>query len=161
MGVSTIDGTLEEAVLRRAVGKVRIYDRLKFRLADGSEKSIAKSIVDGDVGAALVPGTSGRFYLFTAFDHRGLHGIRDSQGNCVFGYPSNNEKAALISAILGFVLVAIAILVYGGISLLGLGVMILGIVGYILTRKTRAEATAQFEADNAYRPGGTTTAAQA
>ena len=57
MGVSTIDGTLEEAVLRRAVGKVRIYDRLKFRLADGSEKSIAKSIVDGDTPRRAGPAT--------------------------------------------------------------------------------------------------------
>jgi hypothetical protein len=151
MGVSTIDGTLEEAVLRRAVGNIRIYDRLKFRLADGGEKSVAKSIVDGSVGAHLVPGASGRFYLFTAFDHRGLHGIRDTGGHAVFGYPRNNEKAMLISAIMGLVLIVLTIIAFGGLSFLGLGVMILGIIGYVLTRRTRAEATAQFEADSAWR----------
>jgi hypothetical protein len=96
MAVSYIDGTLEQAELKRAPLNLRIYKQLTFRLRDGRERTILKAIVDAKVAALLEPGVSGRFYLFTAPDHRGVHGIRDDQGRAVFAFPRNNERAMLI-----------------------------------------------------------------
>jgi hypothetical protein len=154
MAVSTIDGRIEEAVLKRAVKNLRIYERIKFRLPDGSEKSIAKAQVDAAVAEHLIPGSSGRFYLFTAFDHRGIHGFRDASGTAVCVYPQNNEKAALISGGVGLALFLVNLLARDAISFLGIGLMILGPVTYFIYRSTRVEATGQFEADSRFRPAG-------
>ena len=69
MGVSTIDCTLEEVHLKTARRNVRVYKQLKFRLTDGRERTVVKAIVDAEVAEALLPGTSGRFYLFQQIDH--------------------------------------------------------------------------------------------
>ena len=158
MGVSTIDGTLEEAVLKRVRRNLRVYERLTFRLRDGTTKSVGKSIVDAPVAERLVPGTSGRFYLFTAIDHRGVHGIRDSAGQSVFGFPTNNEKATLWIIPVMLVLIALMLMIerIPGLAVLAL---IISVPAYFFYRHTRLEATKQFEADAAFRaPASSTTA---
>jgi hypothetical protein len=150
MGVSTIDGTLEEAVLKRVRRNLRVYERLTFRLADGSTRSIAKSIVDAPVAERLLPGTSGRFYLYTAIDHRGLHGLRDATGQAVFSYPTNNEKALLVVMPILLLWIVVALVLQGGIPILGALVLLVSIPFYFLYRATRMEARRQFEADSAF-----------
>jgi hypothetical protein len=147
MAVSTIDGTLESAVLKRVRGKVRVYERLTFKLADGSAKSIAKAIVHQDVAAALVPGTTGRFYLFTTIDQRGVHGVRDDKGHSVFAYSKMNETAMLWTTGISVLLVLIWLL-QDKLSILGVILFVLSIPGYFLYRKVRLEAERQFQADN-------------
>ena len=51
-----------------------------FRLDDGSTKTWAKAVVMNNVADLLKPGTRGRFYLYTAIDHRGVHGVRTDDG---------------------------------------------------------------------------------
>lgn len=151
MAVSTIDGTLAEAKLKTARRNLRIYEYLKFRLADGSEKTVAKSIVDAEVAALLEPGTSGRFYLYTAIDHRGIHGVRAADGRTAFKYPKNNETAMLIVAGIG-VLLLLLNLAMDRLSIWGLLCIVLGVPGYLLYRSTRGTAERQWEADGGYRP---------
>jgi hypothetical protein len=152
MGVSTIDGTLEEAVLKKVRRNLRVYDRLTFRLADGDTRSVAKAIVDAPVAERLLPGTSGRFYLYTAIDHRGLHGLRDAEGHSVCSYPTNNEKALLVVMPILLLWIVVAIVLQGGIPILGGLVLLISVPFYFLYRSTRMEARRQFEADEAWSP---------
>lgn len=146
MATSIIDGTLEAADLKRVRGKTRVYSSLTFRLRDGSPKSIAKAIVHEDVAALLEPGTSGRFYLYTAIDHRGMHGVRDDRGRSVFAISKVNEYAMLWTMVIGIVLVGLY-LTDDKISIWGLLCIVLGVPLYFLYRQTRAEATRQYERD--------------
>ena len=145
MAVSVIEGTLEEAVLKRVRGKTRIYQSLKFRLRDGSHRSIAKAIVHEDVAALLEPGTSGCFYLYTAIDHRGISGVRDDRGRQVFAVSKVNEYAMMATAGIGIAL-TLFYLTDNKVSIWGLLCIVLGIPGYFLYRQVRAEATRQYEA---------------
>lgn len=150
MGVSTIDGTLEEAVLKKVRRNLRVYERLTFRLADGGTRSIAKAIVDAPVAERLVPGTTGRFYLYTAIDHRGVHGLRDSAGHSVCSYPTNNEKALLVVTPLLLLMVVIMLVVRGGLMILPTLVLLISIPFYFVYRSTRLAAQRQYDADGGY-----------
>ena len=147
MGVSTIDGTIEAVVLKRARRNVRIYERVTFRLADGSSKSIAKAVVEAKVAELLMPGTSGRFYLYTGFDHRGIHGVRDAQGRAVFGFAKANETAMLVVVIIALAMVGAYLAILDALSIWGILLLILGVPAYFLYRRTRLEAERQFQAD--------------
>lgn len=146
MGVSSIDGTLEEAHLKRARRNLRIYDQLKFRLADGGTKTVAKAVVDEAVAELLLPGTSGRFYLYTAIDHRGVHGVRAENGRSAFKYPRNNEIAMLAVAGIGLALILFN-LAMDRLSIWGLLCLVLGALGYFLYRATRSAAEGQYAGD--------------
>jgi hypothetical protein len=146
MATSIIDGTLEAADLKRVRGKTRVYSSLTFKLRDGSPKSIAKAIVHEDVAALLQPGTSGRFYLYTAIDHRGIHGVREDGGRSAFAISKVNETAMLCTIVVGVILVGLY-LTDDKISIWGLICIGLGIPLYFLYRNTRTEATRQYERD--------------
>lgn len=151
MAVSFIDGTLEQAELKRAPLNLRVYKQLTFRLRDGRTHVINKAIVDAKVAALLEPGVSGRFYLFNAPDHRGIHGIRDSTGRAVSAFPRNNERAMLIVSIMGIVLLGatLAMDMLSGWALITVGI---GVPFYIIFRSTRIAAERQFEGDSGYTP---------
>ncbi|HEV2866065.1 MAG TPA: hypothetical protein VGX37_06085 [Allosphingosinicella sp.] len=149
MAVYTIDGTLEEAVLKRVRRNLRVYERLTFRQRDGTTKSIAKAVVDARVAERLLPGTSGRFYLYTAIDHRGVHGIRDDSGRAIFGYPMNNEKAMIWTIPIMVVMIALLMMV-GKIPLLAVLALIISVPAFFFYRRTRMEATKQFQGDSGY-----------
>ena len=149
MGVSTIDGTLEEAVLKRVRRNIRVFERLTFRLRDGTTKSVAKAVVDAPVAERLVPGTSGRFYLYTAIDHRGVHGVRADDGQSVYGYPKNNEKIMLVMIPLLVVWIAIGIAMIQDAPLLPTILLLLSVPFYFIYRNTRLQAQRQYDADSA------------
>jgi hypothetical protein len=115
-------------------------------LPDGSDKTIVKAVVDAKVAQLLQPGTAGRFYVYNAVDHRGIHGVRDELGHAAFGYPRNNEKAMLVVAILGAVITVLllAIDMFSGWAILCLAI---GLPFYFIYRSTRIEAERQFQAD--------------
>ncbi len=154
MGVSIIEGTIESADLRRKAARVRIYRSIVFRLADGETRTIAKPIAHPDVAEYLQPGASGRFYLFTSIDHRGLHGVRTAAGAAAYAYPRNNEVVGLVLFLIAILWVGAGILVFQGLPILGTIVLILGALVWIVNRRLRGEAQRQFEADSGYRPAG-------
>ncbi len=152
MGVSILDGTIEEAVLKRSVRNIRIFRHVRFRLRDGGTKSVAKPIVDASVAHLLQPGTSGRFYLYTSIDQRGIHGVRDDQGHAEFGFPRNNEIAMLVIMLINLVWVSVALVAMGGVPILGTILLVLSGPYYFYLRKLRADARRQFEGDSQYAP---------
>ena len=148
MAVSIIDGTIESMVLKKVRQNVRVYETISFRLDGGGSQSVAKAIVEGKVAERLEPGVSGRFYLYKAIDHRGIHGLRDKEGRTVFGYSSMNERAMLVTIAIGLVLTILYAALLDRISLWGPLLLVLGVPGYFLYRGTRIEAESQFRADN-------------
>jgi hypothetical protein len=152
MGTRTIDGTLEAVWLKRRRSSLAIYDRLQFRLADGRQVDVGKSIAAPAVADGLVPGTSGRFYLYEAIDHKGVHGLRDACGGAVYAFPTVNETAMGIVAALNVLWLAASVLLTDRIPLLPLFVAAIAVPGYILYRGTRLEARRQFDRDAGYAP---------
>ncbi len=152
MATSTIDGTIEEVVLRRRRSLGSIYDRIKFRLDDGSTRTWAKAHVMNNIGDLLVPGTRGRFYLFTAIDHRGVSGIRTDDGREAFGVARLNEQVGMWLVIVNILLTILYITVLDGISILALILIVLGVPMFFLYRQNRLDAEKAFRADAGYRP---------
>jgi hypothetical protein len=152
MGVSVIDGTIEEVVLRRRRKLGSVYDRVVFRLDDGSTKTWGKSVVWNEVADHLKPGLRGRFYLYTAIDHRGIHGIRTAGGQEVYGFGKVNEIVSIVIFVTMALLVAISVATMGDAPLLATILLVLSIPMYILYRGTRVQAERQFRADTGFLP---------
>ena len=148
MAVSIIDGTIEAMVLKRVRQNVRVYERIDFRLDGGGTSSITKAVVEAKVAERLEPGVSGRFYLYKAIDHRGIHGLRDKEGRALFGFSSMNERAMLVTIAIGTVLTILYVALLDKISLWGPLLVVLGVPGYFLYRSTRVDAESQFRGDN-------------
>ncbi len=146
MGVSIVDGTIEEAVLKKARSNLRIYQYIKFRQQDGETMTVMKPIVDASVAELLTPGTSGRFYLFTQIDHRGIHGVRTNDGREVGKFPKNNETGMIVVGVMGLVMLAVSFAI-DRINGWGFICVLLGFPGYILYRSTRSIGERQFAED--------------
>ena len=152
MATSTIDGTVEEAVLKRRRPRASFYERITFRLDDGSTRTWAKAHVGNEVAALLSPGTRGRFYLFTAIDHRGISGVRTEDGREVFAFNRMNEYAGLGIFISMTILTIIYVTLLQKISILSLVLAVLGLPMFFLYRQTRVDAEKAFRADSGFRP---------
>lgn len=158
MAVRTIDGTIEEVELkaRRKLGSV--YSRILFRLPDGGSETVGKSIVWNNVADRLKPGTSGRFYLYSAMDHRGIHGIRTVEGDEVFGFGKQNEIVAIAVLVMAALTVYLTMDSAGEsifqrfIWLISVLLLVAGGPMYLAYRHTRVQAERQFQADQGYRP---------
>ncbi len=152
MATSTIDGTIEEAVLKRRRSQGGFYERIKFRLDDGSTRTWARAHVMSNVGDLLVPGTRGRFYLFTAIDHRGVSGVRTDDGREAFGVARLNEQVGMWLVIVNIALTILYVAVLDGVSILALILIVLGVPMFFLYRQNRLDAEKAFKADTGYRP---------
>lgn len=153
MPTSIIDGSIEAADLRRAKGGATVFRSVTFQQTDGATRTIRNAVVKDNVAAELVPGARGRFYLYNAFDLKGVHGVRTADGRDVYGFAGNNQRIFLILGIFNLVWIAFTIAVRGGIPLLGAALFVLSVVGYIFMDKGQREAQAQFDGDAGYRPG--------
>jgi hypothetical protein len=155
MATSIIDGTIEEAVLKNRKRLGSRFDKVVFRLDDGGTKTWTRAVVMNNVAELLRPGTRGRFYLFTAIDHRGIHGVRTAGGREEFGVTRVNELAGLWISILNALVLVLYVAVldrYSWTFWLALVLMVLGVPMYLAYRHTRLEAERHFAADAGYRP---------
>jgi len=151
MPTSTIDGRIEAADLRRAKGGATIFRSITFQQDGVGTRTIRNAVVKDNVAAELVPGASGRFYLYNAFDLKGVHGVRTTGGRDVYGFAGNNQKIFLILGIFNIIWIIFMIAVRGGVPLLGAALLVLSIVGYIFMGKGQREAQEQFDGDAGYR----------
>jgi hypothetical protein len=150
MSTSIIDGTVEEATFKRKFTNMQVWGPLKFRLNDGSSKTLDKVILHADLAPYIVPGNSGRFYCYAAIDHRGIHGVRTSEGQAVYAFAKNNEISGIACAVVGLFITVMYIAFMDGVSIWGLICILLGVPLYFLYRQTRLDAEKQFDADSAY-----------
>lgn len=152
MAVSIIDGTIEEVELKRRRKLASVFSRILFRLPDGSAKTWGKSVVWNDVADRLRPGTKGRFYLYTAIDHRGIHGVRTADGDEVYGFGRVNEYVSIGVFVVSALTVALSVLALDSLPLLAAILLVLSVPMYLLYRNTRVQAERQFRDDSGYRP---------
>jgi hypothetical protein len=151
MAQSIIDGIVEEAVIRRRRAKMSIYDRILFRLDDGSPKTWTKAVVMNNVGDLLSPGTRGRFYAVSAIDHRGISGVRTDDGREAFGVSRVNEIAGIAIAISMTLVTVLYVTLLNKVSFLCLFLAVVSVPMFFLYRQTRLDAEKAFQADAGYR----------
>ncbi len=147
MGVSTVDGSIEKVELKRKRRDIGIYKEIVFREKDGGTRTIKNAVVKDPLNAEMVAGNSGRFYLFTAFDLKGVHGVRKADGTALSAFPGNNAFIFALVAVINIAWIVLRALTDGGVPLLGVGLAILGIVGYVVMRGGLRAAQAQFDGD--------------
>jgi hypothetical protein len=152
MATSSLDGVVEEAVIRRRRSQGSFYERIRFRLDDGSTRTWAKAHVMNNVGDLLLPGTRGRFYLYTAIDHRGVSGVRTADGREAFGVARVNELVGLWIVIVNLLLTVMYVAFMDSISVLALILIVLGVPMFFLYRQNRLDAEKAFNADAGFRP---------
>ena len=154
MSTSIIDGTVAEAVPGRSRRGTTVFKSLIFRLDDGSSRTVKKAIVKDPVTAELVPGAKGRFYLFEAFDIRGVHGVRTPDGREVHAFPNTNQKLFLLVGVINLLWIGLKVAVDAEIPLLGVALLILAVLGWYYMGKGQTEANRQFEGDKGYSSSG-------
>ena len=152
MGTSTIDGTVAAVEMGRSARGLSIFKSIRFQLTDGSSRTITKAVARTPIADQLTPGSSGRFYLFTGFDLKGVHGIRKADGTTICEFPGNNVRLFLILGIINVLWIILRLSTDGQLPLLAVALIILSIVGYVLLSKTQREAKQQFADDAAFRP---------
>ena len=152
MATTIIDGTIEEAVIKRRRKLGSVFTRILFRLDDGTTKTWAKAVAANDVADALKPGTRGRFYLYTAMDHRGIHGLRTADGREIYGFGKQNEIVSLVIFVVSALTVGLSVMALGDAPLLAAILLVLSVPMYFLYRRTRVQAEGQFQGDAGYRP---------
>jgi hypothetical protein len=150
MSTSIIDGTITEADPGRSRRGMTLFKTIRFELADGSIRTLAKAVVSQAVADELKPGAKGRFYQFNAFDTRGIHGVRTPDGRAVYAFPANNEKLFLALGIINLVWVVTMLVLRGGIPLLGAALLVLCGAGWFFMNQGRGEAKRQFDGDAGY-----------
>lgn len=155
MKSEVIEGTLQNAFLRKSSSKVTLYESIDWLLSDGSTRRIEKIAVAPAVAEGLSPSMQGRFYTYQAIDHSGLTGVRTRNGRAAFAMPSGNEKIMLVAAIGGALWFTSVLLTRGSVALFGLAMAVLGGYFYFSYRKLRIEIRARFDADAAYAPTST------
>lgn len=149
MSVSAIEGTLEAVTVKRRASKVWRLGDIKIRRADGGETALGMAVATPEVAAALQPGVRGRFYLYKAIDHQGIHGVRPEGGALVAQFPRTNETLMAVLFVINLVVVAAMLALDDRLPLLAL--LLLPFTGtlFFVYRKTRLEAEAQLAADGA------------
>jgi len=151
MSTSTIDGTVAEVVPGRRSRGIAVLKTIRFDLADGASRTVTKAIVKQEIADELVPGAKGRFYLYNAFDMRGIHGLRTADGREIYGFPTNNQRLFLVLGILNLIWVVTMLVLRGGIPLLGAAVLVLCAAGWYFLGRGQVEAKKQFDGDAGHR----------
>lgn len=153
MTTSIIDGRVEAADLKRTKGGVSVFRSLTFQPDAGPTRTIKNAVVKDNVASELVPGTAGRFYIYNAFDLKGVHGVRTRDGRATYGFATNNKKIFLIVGIVNIAWIALRVFVIDGqVPLLAILLMILSVAGFTFMSKGEKDAKAQFDGDAGYAP---------
>lgn len=150
MGTSIVDGTIESIEAGRKNKRIAVFKTIVFRETGGETRTIKKAVVTGNLMDQIVPGNSGRFYLFTAFDIKGIHGLRKADGTALFDYPGKtNIKIFIGLIIISLLLIALRVSTGDGVPLLSVLLICLGVFGWYATSKSARETREQFESDAA------------
>ena len=152
MAASIVEGRLETAEIKRQNKSFHQFSTLRFVTSDGSERTIKNAIATSEVARHLQPGASGRFYLFNSADSRGVYAYRDPSGQATVGFPGQNEKIGMIAIVVGLAAIFLFEVFGDGTPVIALVGLVLGLIGYFLTRKSRVEVERAFAADNQVSP---------
>jgi len=151
MGTSVIDGTVTANETGRVSKRFTQFKSLTFQRDDGSTEKLGKTVVHPDVAQWLQPGASGRFYRFSAFDLKGIHGVRLRDGTEIHAYPDPNRPAFLLAIPMSIAWIVVMVVAEGRVPMLAVIVLVLMVVGLLITRSTKRASLAEFECDGAPR----------
>jgi hypothetical protein len=147
MSVSVLDGKVLEAPVKFSRKGIVRYNHILFERPDGSTERIGKRVAGAAVAELIEPGAEGRFYLYKVLDVKGIHGVRLAGGAERYAYPGNNAGIFLGVLAMSAAWMALRIFDRGDVPLLGVLLFGLGIIGFFLTRSSRAETKRQFDGD--------------
>lgn len=147
MSVSIIEGRVIEAPVKFRRKAIVRFAYIDFERADGRSQRVGKPITCDVVADRITAGAEGRFYLFKTIDVGGVAGVRLADGSALFAYPGNNLWVFGLIIPISLAWVLLRIFAEGDVPLLGVGLMVLGVVGFILTRNNRSESQRLFDAD--------------
>ncbi len=150
MGVSMIDGTISAITPGRRKGKLSVWKEIVFELRSGGAHVVRKGLSSGAVSDHIAVGSSGRFYLYKTIDLNGIHGVRTGAVEA-FEYPGQNLKLFTMIVGVSIVLILLNLIFLDSITFIGLFTLVIGAVGYALTRQSIAEAREQFANDRTFR----------
>lgn len=147
MSVLAVDGTLEAVTIKRRASKAWRLADVRIRQADGTETVMKSAVAAPEVGAVLEPGMRGRFYLYKAIDHSGIHAVRPDGGTVVAKFPKVNETLMAVLFVINLVVLVGLLLLRDGLPLLALILLPFTGVLFFLYRATRVEAEQQLARD--------------
>jgi hypothetical protein len=108
MTTEILDATIEAMEPGRKRGKAMIFPSITLRDTSGQVRTLKKYCATSEVGALIAPAQSGRFYLFTALDIKGFHGVRTADGTASYGYPgAGNRIIGIITTMAGLAYIAL------------------------------------------------------
>lgn len=150
MAVSVIDGTLEKVTVKRKASQVwRLHD-LAFRADDGGETRLdGMCVVTPTIGALMQPGARGRFYVYRAIDHKGIHAVRSPDGAVVMRFPRSNETLMGILFVINILAAGAMYALDGRPNWLTLALIPFTSALWFFYRATRKAAEAQVIGDKA------------
>lgn len=154
MPTSIIDGTLLSTELRRARGQTSVFRTIILQPDGGEPVTFTNAVVKQPVSDALIPGTRGRFYLYNAFDQKGLHGLRTADGRALYGFANQNSWLFLALGLFNLLWIVVLMAFDDRVPMLGVAMLVLATLGFIFMRKGERDAKAQFDGDAGYRPPG-------
>lgn len=149
MSVRAVDGTLEAVTVKRRASKAWRLADMRIRRADGGDDTPKVVVATPKVGAELTPGASGRFYLYKAVDHWGIHAVRLADGRLVAEFPRTNETLMAVLFVLNLVMLGAMLALEVGLFWLTIALIPFTAVLWFLYRQTRLEAEAQLAAEAA------------
>jgi hypothetical protein len=153
MSVSVIEGKVLAAPVKSSRKGIVRYDHIEFERPGGETERIRKPVAGAEVAELIAPGAEGRFYLYKVLDVTGVHGVRLAGGAERYVYPGSNAGIFLGVTVIAVAWLALRILDRGDVPLLGMLMLILGAVGFLFTRRSRAETGRQFDGDGSRASG--------
>jgi len=151
MGTSIVEGTLTAREVGRVRKKFTVFKSLTFERDDGSTETLKKMVARPEVAQWLQPGASGRFYRFSAFDVKGIHGVRLRDGTEIQAYPDPNRPVFLLATPLFLAWIAFMAVAEGRVPMLAVILLVMMAIGLAATRSTKRASLAEFERDGAPR----------
>lgn len=147
MAQHVIDGTIEAIAQKRTALGRPLFESARFRMGDGSVRTVGKFVATHEVATALRPGASGRFYFFKVLDQSGVHAVRTLDGHAISGFPKTIETLFAVMGLLNALVVGAGLALDGGLRMLALLIAAACIAVTFIARQARAAAERQFQAD--------------
>jgi hypothetical protein len=153
MSHRSVDGTLVVAQLKRGLLGAAVYKDVTVREPDGAHRKLGTLMVLDDMRHVMVPGRSGRFYLYDVLGSKGVHGFRPAAGPAHAYFPYRWEVMTWGVGALNLLMALTWLLMDGSFAIWTTGFGILGVVLGIMFLTTRISAMKAYRADDARVPG--------
>jgi len=148
MAYEAVDGMLTVAQLNRSLFGGVIYTDVAVRRDDGDVRRLGTIMVIGDMKAAMVPGTRGRFYAFNVLGTKGIFGIRQFGRPPRCAFPVRFEVTSLALGLIALLLTAYFVATGSGFAWVSGLTSAVSLVSAAMYARERVSATRLFRTDD-------------